>query len=359
MNISLKRQSGLALITVLLVFAVVSLLATEIINQEAYSRQRSQNLFVMQEARQRAYGLEYAVRGILYADWDKNKDIDVGGRSNKDADDWAKYRPLDQEAEGSPWRMSIVAVDAQGRFNLNSLHPSSANKAEQTKRLQRLLNILSLDTQLAPKIAAWMDKDSQIDSVYESMEPPYRAAYQGCKHPSEMLLIEEFDQKTFDKIEPFISCLPITAQLNINTASAEVLASLGDGLTLQDGKTLISNRGTKGFASVDEFWKDSTIERFTTPQNNSNNPNSNQTTWVKGDFDIKSEYFEAFLTVKFVEPPEKKPTSKLAKVLGAGHGEVLYQMNTEVMIKRDNSDGRMHVLYRDYSRDSEKKDPLT
>jgi len=326
------RQRGLALITVLLIFAIVSMLAVAMIDRQSTDVQRSGTMLALQQARSYVFGAEQAVKTGLYLDWKNDKEIDHLN------EEWAQERtfPL------SPGLARISIADAMGRFNLNSLSVAASNKATQKIRFTNLLNMLGLDIALADTLSRWLDETSQDDDRYQSMEPPYKAAYQGCKHSSELLLLEGMDMVSFRKLEPYVACLPITAQLNVNTASAMVLASLDAGLSLADGEAIVSARGDKGFKTVDDFWSLSQIEPFT--RNNDNNGNTNtpvsdapvtKARWDKTDFSVKSEYFEIFIRVE------------LGDRIATG----------EAIIKRDNNHGRMPTLYRDYSRREAKREP--
>lgn len=336
--VNYQQQKGLALIMVLLIFSVVSLLAVAIIDRQAVNIQRSANMFTLQQSRAFTNAAEQAVRVGLYLDWNADKEKDHAN------EEWTQPRTFPLE----PGKIYLKITDAQGRFNLNSLSVGAANKTLQAQRFSNLLNLLGLDTQLANATARWMDKNSQVDDIYESLEVPYRPAYQGCKHVSELLLIENFDLKSYQSLLPYVSCLPAEVQLNVNTASAAVLASLDSGLSLQDGQSLVSARGEEGYASVDDFWNQSLLERYTQPQqesdtdagnnNSENNDGSNaQPKWEKSDFSISSEYFEMFARVDL---NERYATS-------------------EALIKRDKADARMTTIYRDYSRREEKPSEQT
>jgi general secretion pathway protein K len=325
-----RKQQGLALITVLLVFAIVTLLATNIIDRQATDVQRSANMFTFQQSRALTYAAEEAIRVVLYEDWKDDKTKDTLN------DQW---NGLGQNKTGihGPYpigdgKITGYIIDAQGRFNLNSLSPDSANKAVQQQRFSNLLKLIGLDAQLASSVSRWMDKESQVDNVYEALEPAYRAAYQGCSHTSELLLVEEFSAEAYQKLLPYITCLPIEVQLNVNTASAAVLASLGNELTLQDGESLVSSRGKDGFASLDDFWNQDILKRYTEPQNTGNDNNQAEAKWQKGDFAILTEYFELFARADLAE---RYATS-------------------EILIKRDKGDGRTSIVYRDYSRREQK-----
>src|SRR5690554_1642185 len=128
--------------------------------------------------------------------------------------------------------------DAQGRFNLNTLSPLSANKQKQQQRFTNLLNLLGIDPIISINVSNWMNKESQADDLYQRKEPAYRAAYQSCKHTSELLLVDGMELDIYAQLEPYIACLPITAALNVNTASPMVLAALDATLTLNDGQAM-------------------------------------------------------------------------------------------------------------------------
>jgi general secretion pathway protein K len=61
-----NRQGGLALISVLLIFAIVSVLATAMIERQSLDIQRSGNLQALQQARAYSSGIEDAVRSGLH-----------------------------------------------------------------------------------------------------------------------------------------------------------------------------------------------------------------------------------------------------------------------------------------------------
>ena len=55
------------------------------------------------------------------------------------------------------------------------------------------------------------------------------------------------------EVDPFITALPESTAINVNTAGPVVLASLAEGLTLQDGDKLVEARGEDGFDNIDNF----------------------------------------------------------------------------------------------------------
>lgn len=316
------RQGGVALLMVLMVFAFVSLLATAMIERESTDIQRASTLFDIQRARAYADGAEDAVKTGLYLDWKNDASIDHLN------EEWAQERvlPLDPD----PGKVLLKIADAQGRFNLNSLLPKASNSDIQLRRFRNLLNQLGLDPLIASQWQRWVNPESQADELYLSREThPYRAAYRACTHSSELMLIEGVTLDAYKRLEPYVSCLPMTVTLNVNTASPVVLAALDERMSLADGQALAAERGEKGFTSLDDFWNSSAISRYTQTENKDRDKDQPATTqWDRAAFDIKSEYFEMFARVEFA--------GRIATM--------------EALLQRNQSDGSLSTLYRDFSR---------
>ena len=140
----MKNQRGMVLLMVLLIFSVVAILATTMIERQAVDLGRASTLFAQQQARLFALGAESAAKAGLYLDWEANKEIDHA------AEEWTTERtfPLD------PGVISLRIQDAQGRFNLNGLTPGGA-VAVQESRFRNLLNLLGLDIGMSAWRVSW------------------------------------------------------------------------------------------------------------------------------------------------------------------------------------------------------------
>ncbi|MDP2608545.1 MULTISPECIES: type II secretion system minor pseudopilin GspK [unclassified Oceanobacter] len=311
-----RQQSGLALLIVLLIFAVVSVLATVLIERQAKDIQRTTAQLARQQAQAFLHGIDSVVRSGLYMDWDNDPDIDHG------LEEWAIDRTFPMD-EG---QVFIRMVDAQGKFNLNWLAPAASNQSVWQQRLYNLLNDLGLDVTIAERLADWMDAESQVENDYMSLEPPYRPAYQICKHTSDLMLLEGVDTDTYYALEPYVTCLPVTTQLNINTASELVMSALDANFSITDAQAVVSARGDSGLASVSDFLDLDEVKGFV-----SGSSNSNDSKWTESDFTVKSEYFEVFGRVDIGTSGDWFGTS-------------------EFLLKRDADSGNFRTLYRDYSR---------
>lgn len=326
-NNKYPQQQGLALISVLLIFAIVAVLAGSMIERQGLDIQRSGNLQALQQARAYSTGIEYAVRSGLQLDYENDKKVDHL------MEEWAKSHtyPL------SPGTAQIQIFDAQARFNLNGLHPSASNKTVQLQRFKNLLAELGLDEAIAINTAKFIDKESQIDDDYLSSETPYRASYQLFKHPSELLLVKLVDAKSYRILTPYITALPITATLNVNTASNTVLSSLSREWSLPEADKIVSARGEEGFKKVDGFWSLPDVLPFTKAGSSSDDDNkTSKEVWDKTDFSVNSEYFEVFAKVELAD--------RVATI--------------EMLLYRNAETGKMRTYYRDFSR-TEARIPAT
>ena len=299
-NAVVPRQGGVALITVLLIVFLASLTATSLATLQQITIRRSTVLQHQQQARLYALGLEQWAKLILIRDGQKNQ-------TDHPDEEWAHLPPA-LPVEGG--RLSAKIRDLQGCFNLNNLwRPAlvgspddpddnleiSANSDEepeenpddssadqsnalasrdrnrppsakagldqaQLQTLQRLLTLLELKPELAQAIADWVDPDPDPlfpdgaeDSDYTILNPPYLAGNQPVISISELRLIKGMDQETYNKLAPLVCALPPGTALNINTAPAEVLAALSDGLEPAEMERLLQDRPTDGYENVDEF----------------------------------------------------------------------------------------------------------
>ncbi len=311
------QQKGLALISVLLIFAIVAVLAGAMIERQSLDIQRSGNLQALQQARAYSTGIEYAVRSGLQLDFENDKEVDHL------LEEWAKQHtyPL------SPGTAQIQIFDAQARFNLNSLHPTASDKTAQLQRFKNLLAELGLDEAIAINTAKFIDKDSQVDDDYLSAEVPYRASYQIFKHPSELLLVELVDAKSYRMLTPYITALPVSVTLNVNTASNIVLSSLSSTWSISEADKVVAARGDEGFKKVDDFWGLAEVEPLTKKDPDADEKNPKEV-WDKADFSVNSEYFEVFAKVDLAD--------RIATV--------------EMLLYRNAETGKMRTYYRDYSR---------
>jgi len=245
-----RVQSGIALITAMLVTAIAATAAINMASRQQIDLKRSENLFGADQGYLFALGVEAWASQIL------RRDAQDGKVDSLD-DDWAVTLPP-IAVEGAV--LSGGIEDLQGRFNLNNLIKDGAVSEPDLKRFKRLLKNLEIDEAVADAVVDWLDADASPllpdgaeDVDYLILSPGYRTANAPLVSPSELLLIKGIDQAAFDKLEPYVQCVPERTAINVNTAPPAVLMMLTDGLTQADAEQIRDDRTDKHFESTTDF----------------------------------------------------------------------------------------------------------
>lgn len=252
------EQRGVALITAMLVVALATTAAVAMVSRQQYDIRRTGNLLQAEQAYLYVLGVDDWAAQILRRDREDNA-VDHAG------EEWASLLPP-IPIDGGQIGGSIMEL--QGRFDLNSLVRGGEVDADALERFRRLLAALSLDPALAAVAVDWLDRDidpvfpgGAEDDSYLQGERPYRTANAPFVSVSELRLLQgmneavgpEMNETVYDRLAPHVSALPSPAPINVNTASAEVLMSLADGLSEADAEALIEGRGEEGYADADSF----------------------------------------------------------------------------------------------------------
>jgi general secretion pathway protein K len=251
-----SRQSGVALLTALLVVALATVAAVAMTTRQQLDVRRTGNLLHSEQAWAYALGAESWARVVLARD---ARDSQVDNLS----EDWAIQVPASFVEGGS---VIGRVIDLQGRFNVNSLVVNGEADQPAVDRYKRLLRTLDLDETLADALVDWLDKDINSrfpggaeDGTYQLLQPAYRTANRLMADISELRLVKGYDKKVMDKLlggssgAPLVTALPEPTAINVNTATAEVLTTLANGLSLSDGEAIVEARGDTGFEKVQDL----------------------------------------------------------------------------------------------------------
>ncbi|MDH4125408.1 MAG: type II secretion system minor pseudopilin GspK [Gammaproteobacteria bacterium] len=250
-------NKGVALLTALLITALLATLAITLKWNNALDIRRTVVMLNRDQAIQVALGAESWIQNILRDDYEDDPDHDHLGEI------WASELPPLPIDGGEIFG---VIEDLQGRFNVNNLIDANGDiDQEAQKQFQNLLNALQLDPRFAGITADWIDADDQAsfpdgaeDAIYTGFTPPYRAANQFLSNASELGAIEGMDKESFDILSPHIVALPRHTGINVNTATGPVLQSLSETMSVGDVESLFAAREGTGFTSLDIF--DSYVE---------------------------------------------------------------------------------------------------
>ena len=250
---SRQGQEGVALLTALLIAALVTVAAVAMASRQQLDVRRTGNMLEADQAYMYVLAAEALAVQVLNVDSQLNH-IDTLN------DIWNEELPPTIIEGGM---ISGKIKDLQGRFNLNNLiivTPGN-NKGEQDKdqanMLRRILAQVSLveeNVQLSPfmanRITDWIDTnlnslaDGAEDLNYLSLDLPYRAANRLMTNPSELAAVAGLSLEDVAALKPYVTTLPqlntatSATQVNVNTADAIVLMSLDENITPSIAHTL-------------------------------------------------------------------------------------------------------------------------
>ncbi len=259
-----NKQQGVALITALLIAALVTVVAVAMASRQQLDIRRTGNMLEADQAYMYALAAETWVTQVLKEDKQKTQ-IDTLN------EDWAmKLPPI--PIEGGVISGSVE--DLQGRFNLNNLaEDGSKGKPDsaQVKMLQSILQQVSFaeeKIQISPavpnRVADWIDAnlnslaDGAEDLDYLSLiapDVPYRAANRLMASPSELAAIAGLSLADVAALLPLVAALPEGTQVNVNTAPEMVLMSLNEDITPRIATELAEYRLDTPFETADAFVK--------------------------------------------------------------------------------------------------------
>jgi general secretion pathway protein K len=215
------RQSGMALISVLLIMSLALLIIGGLL--------RTQRL-LLQGSAQQLHQLQLRQFGLAGERWALSVLQDPAMSPQKTVDltqGWARAVP-EFGTEDAQWQIEIE--DMAGRFNLNSLLRMGQIDQVTLGRWARLLTLLDL-----PAL--------QLIQVGELREL------------SQLRLLPGIDARVLQQLEPWVALLPAEAVLNVNTAPEQVLRTL-NGVDATMAAALVRQRAETGWKQVQAFTQD-------------------------------------------------------------------------------------------------------
>lgn len=272
-----KHQRGVAIIMVLLIVALATVLASYLAQQQQLWQRQVESQFAHAQARR---------LGITGIDWARAVLADDARASltDHDAEMWTLRLPAMPVDNGE---VIGVIEDRQGRYNLNNLVRNGISSPPDIAQFQRLLTLLGLPVELATALADWIDRDSVTtypggaeDEYYLSLQHPYRTANRPLVELGELARVKGFDERSIERLRPFVSVLPLSMPVNVNFASAEVLSAMIPDMNLSDARTMVQQRRGKPYKDIIEFTL--RLPRTTIRMNNQDFSVSSQFFWVTG-----------------------------------------------------------------------------
>jgi general secretion pathway protein K len=296
---------GVALITVMLIVALIAILATQMTARLQLQMQRTTNIASNQQAYWYAMGAEAFAKRVLVQSFADNAEVTHLGQI------WAQGEstfPVDLgEITGE-------ITDLNSCFNLNALRDDDddsnnigniTTKSPARAAFEELLIVMNIEgvgsfeaQYMADALTDWLDANSSIsssggaeDNDYAAKAFPYLAANNYLASIGELRVVEHFTVKVINKLKDYACVLPNTNlnKINVNTIALdkpEILVAML-GISQNEATQALTARGEEGFKSVDEFFNLSELSKAKiTPEK-------------KQQFAVTSEYFKLKTTASF------------------------------------------------------------
>lgn len=257
----MARQEGMAVISALLIAALVAVIAAGMIERQGLLTRQVEN-------RQLALQGHWALEGGLQLSRQLLREQRLRDPLVRAGQPWA--RPLLDVPSGSV-RFEGQLEDEQGKFNLRNLVVDGQVDAQALETFRRLCALIGIEQRLGTAIEAVV-----IDSYPQRPAAPAANAARGlpsgrltspasaaqplpAKRPmlrnlDGLASLPGMDAKTLQRLRRFVTVLPASTWINGNTASAEVLAAQVPGLPLPQAAALVAEReGGRWFINRADF----------------------------------------------------------------------------------------------------------
>jgi general secretion pathway protein K len=260
----LTHQRGVAVITALLLTTLaVTIVASLFWQQQVQVRSMENQRLHLQT--------KWILRGAL--DWTRlilgQAGIERGNVTTPDgiwATPLAETRLDDyverERVEGEQFDATLAGQvsDAQARYNLAGLAVNQAIKPAQVLAFGRLLANVQLDPGLAQAAAQAMASTQQAPAAGLTPAAGQTAAASVASGETlefvqveDLLSVPGFTPQALARLREFIIVLPEPTPLNVNTASAEVLAAVVENFSVSEAAALIYSRKQAYFKDAGDF----------------------------------------------------------------------------------------------------------
>ncbi|MBA5979277.1 type II secretion system minor pseudopilin GspK [Pseudomonas sp. MD195_PC81_125] len=244
---SQSNQQGMAIISALLIAAVVAVIAAGMLTRQSVSTR------ALEADQQRVQG-----RWLLHGG------LEISRQLLWDARQRDPLTRLDQ-----PWAQRLNAhgfegrlEDEQGKFNLRNLVANERVDEAQVQAFQRLCALIGISAGLSQRISQrvigsypyllnpQIAENTTSKNAFDSGRATSPNASRKPQHPKLPMLrsvddlrsVEGVNEAVIGKLAPYLTVIPATTWLNGNTATAPVLAAYVPGLSLERAQALINER---------------------------------------------------------------------------------------------------------------------
>ena len=240
----LAKQQGMAIISALLIAAVVAVIAAGMLTRQSVATRAL-------EADQHRVQGRWVVQGGL----------EISRQLLWDARQRDPLTRLDQ-----PWAQRLVVQgfegrleDEQGKFNLRNLVANERVDEAQIQAFERLCELIGISAGLSQRISQRViasyprllnpqianntnNFDSGRATSPNASRKPENPKLPMLRNLEDLRSVEGVNDAVISKLAPYVTVIPATTWINGNTATAPVLAAYVPGLSLERAQALINER---------------------------------------------------------------------------------------------------------------------
>lgn len=286
-------DSGAALVTVLMIVAVMAAAAAITFEALGYSVKLSTARRMYDQAR-------------LYALGGEQLALVATAEISKAKSGMTEPRAVSYPIDGG--QIDALITDKSNCFNVNSLvdrgdSGALSRREYAANQYQRLLVNLGFAKRQAAELSAtlvdWIDTDTRPvnlgaeDYDYTSLSPSYRAANTFVADITELSVVKGYTPEVLAQVKPYV-CVGYSSELvrlNVNSLTerdAPMLAAIvGDIISVDKALDIIIARPSGGYDDVADFWAVRGFRGLTIPQE------------VRQQTTVKAYLFESRIRIRF------------------------------------------------------------
>jgi general secretion pathway protein K len=228
-----SQQQGAVIVVALFIMALAAAMAYAMVSRLSRDIERTHLIIRNVQAELYAQGAVTWAKDILIENWKKQKN------PNQATDKMPIHSPKDKV---NGYEITSTLTDMQSKFNINNL-----SLPEMQPDFKRLFTAIVPDlpndqvSNIIIAIIDWINpqiQDNEFNKYYLSLPLPYQTAHRPMLSISELQSVKGMTPALFAKIEPYLTALPSSVQINIQSASVPVLLTLSPSMTLTTAQAL-------------------------------------------------------------------------------------------------------------------------
>lgn len=180
--------------------------------------------------------------------------------------DWARNVLADDRIRtavdhtGQPWAIRVPPTPVEngevsgeihcwsGRFNLNNIAPQGEPDSTAIDAFIRLLRAADIPPAEASRLVSALTRRLSVTASSPSTAPPAPLV-----DIAELVALPGVDPGLLERLSPLVSALPAPSRINLNTAPAEVLMAVTEGLDRVAARALVAERERIWYRNVADY----------------------------------------------------------------------------------------------------------